>query len=62
MKAIERHIEEIKMYKAAIENTNSAYLKNDYSKKISRMINELKEYCYYRDYDLKAILKKVEKL
>lgn len=59
MKAIERHINEIKRYQEAIEKTDSNYLKNDYSKKISRMIKELREYCYYRDYDFTDVLRRL---
>lgn len=58
MKAIERHIEEIKQYKRAIDKTDSIYLKNDYYKKIDRMFKELKEYCKYRDYNFKSILQR----
>lgn len=57
MKALQRHIEEIMRYKQAIEKTNSAYLKNDYSKCIYEMKRELKEYCGYRGYNYKEIIK-----
>lgn len=60
MKAVERHIEEIKRYQEAMNKTDSAYLKNDYSKKINRMIKELREYCHYRNYNFKAILRRIE--
>lgn len=60
MKAVERHIEEIKRYQIAINKTDSAYLKNDYSKKINRMIKELREYCHYRNYNFKSILRRIE--
>lgn len=58
MNALERHIEEIKSYQEAIDRTDSVYLKNDYYKKINKMFNELKEYCLYRQYDFKEILRK----
>lgn len=60
MKAVERHIEEIKRYQDAITKTNSAYLKNDYAKRVNRMIKELREYCHYRKYNFKKIIKEVE--
>lgn len=56
MNALERHIEEIRNYKQAINKSNSAYLKNDYSKKIQRMKNELREYCKYRGFNYKEII------
>lgn len=59
MKAVERHIEEIKKYQKAIDRTDSIYLKLDYSKKINRMIKELREYCHYRNYNFKAILRRL---
>ena len=59
MKAIERHIEEIRQYKTAREKTDSRYLKNDYSKKINHMMKELREYCHYRNYNYKAILRRL---
>lgn len=60
MKAVERHIAEIKKYQQAIRKTKSAYLKNDYSKCISRLIQELHEYCKYRGYDFKKIIKQIK--
>lgn len=58
MQAVERQINEIKRLKAAIEKSNSVYLKNDYSKGIHRLKRELKQYCYFRGYNYKAILHK----
>jgi hypothetical protein len=57
MNAIERHIEEIIRYKQAIERTKSVYLKNDYSKCVRSLKKELKEYCSYRGYNYKEIVK-----
>lgn len=59
MKAVERQINEIKRYQQAIEKTKSAYLKNDYSRCISRLINELREYCTYRNYNFKVIARRL---
>lgn len=56
MNALERHIDEIKKYKKAIDKTDSIYLKNDYYKKIDRMFKELKEYCKYRGYNFNEII------
>lgn len=58
MNALERHINEMKVCKKAMMKTQSIYLKNDYAKKFHRMNKELKEYCFYRGYDYKEILKK----
>lgn len=58
MNALERHINEMRVCKKAMLKTDSMYLKNDFSKKFHRMNKELKEYCYYRGFDYKDILKK----
>lgn len=58
MNALERHIDEMKRYKQAIDKTKSICLKNDYYKKLGRMYKELKMYCMYREYDFKEIRKK----
>lgn len=60
MKALDRHIEEIKRLKQAVEKTDSNYLKNDYSKRISRMIKELREYCHYRGLNFKEMMRRLE--
>lgn len=59
MKAVERQLDEIRKYQKAMNKTNSCYLKNDYSKCISRLINELREYCKYRNYDFKEIIRRL---
>lgn len=56
MKQALKVVDEIKRMKAAIDNTNSAYLKNDYAKGIRRLQNELREYCGYRGYCFKEII------
>lgn len=58
MNALERHIEEIKRYKKALDKTESIYLRNDYYKKINKLFNELKEYCKYQNLNFRQIIKK----
>lgn len=60
MTPIDRHIQEIMRLKKVINETKSTYLKNDYSKRISQMIKELREYCDYRGYDFTNILKRID--
>lgn len=57
-KALEKHINEIIRLQTAIEKSNSRYLKNDYGKAVHRLKRELKEYCYLRKYNYKAIVRK----
>lgn len=57
MKAAQRQVAEINRLKTAMEKTNSNYLKNDYSKRIKTLTNELKEYCGYRGFDFKRVIK-----
>lgn len=59
MNAVNRQLEEIKRLKRAINKTKSQYIKNDYSKNIRKLQKELKEYCQYRGYNYKEIIKKV---
>lgn len=47
-KAEQEYLDEIGRLKTAIMKTESAYLKRDYSKRIKRMENELKEYRRFR--------------
>lgn len=60
MKAAREHIEEINRLYASIKKTNSQYLKNDYSKSIYRMLDELKEYCKYKGYSYKELTKLIK--
>ena len=60
MKAVERQIEEIERCKKIFNSTNSVYMKNDYAKAIRRLINELREYCKYRGYNFKEIIRKIK--
>ena len=53
MTPLEKHIDEIKRFKGAIAKSNSAYLKNDYSKHLSVLMRELKTYCNYRKLNIK---------
>lgn len=57
MKAAKRQVEEINRVKTAIEKTESAHLKNDYAKNINRLTAELREYCGYRGYDFRRVIK-----
>jgi len=47
-KAEQEYIEEIDRLKTAIAKTSSPYLKRDYSKRVKRMENELREYRRFR--------------
>ena len=44
----QRHIAEMERLKEAIKNTNSEYLKRDYSKQLKKMESELLEYRYWK--------------
>lgn len=59
MRAVNNQLEEIKRLKRAINKTKSQHLKNDYLKNIRKLQNELKEYCFYRGYNYKKIIKGV---
>lgn len=58
MNALEKHINEIKRVKGAIDKSNSTYLKNDYSKYLMFLMKELKAYCNYRKLNFKDIIRK----
>lgn len=60
MKQAQKVVEEINRMKGAIEKTNSAHLKNDYSKGIRTLTAELKEYCGYRKLDFNKIMRGVQ--
>lgn len=60
MKAVERQLEEIERCKKIFNSTNSVYMKNDYAKAIRRLTNELREYCKYRGYNFKKIIKRIK--
>ena len=47
------YLDEIKRMQQAIKKTKSYKLKNDYSKAIKRKKAELKEYCKYKNINLK---------
>lgn len=50
-------IDEIKRYYSSCLNSNSSYLKRDYEKKIKSLKRDLKEYCFYKNYNYKKICK-----
>ena len=56
MRAVVRQLEEIKRLEEAIQRSKSKHLKTDYSKRIARLKKELKEYCYYRGLNFRAII------
>lgn len=58
MKHIKVEINEIDRMKYAIKETKSICLKNDYKKKIAKIIEEIKEYCGYLGYDFESIKEK----
>ena len=58
MKAIERHLAEIKKYQSIVNESNNTYIINDYSKAIRRLKRELKTYCKFRGYDYNIIMKR----
>ena len=58
MKHIKVEINEIDRMKYAIKETKSICLKNDYKKKIAKLIEEIKEYCGYLGYDYESIKEK----
>lgn len=57
MKAVNKQVEEIKRLYGAINKTSSKHLKNDYTKNIKALKRDLKEYCSYKGYNYKEILK-----
>ena len=58
MKAANELIKEIKEHKEAIKASSSPYLIKDREKRIKRLERDLKEYCSYKGYDYKKIIKK----
>lgn len=58
MKHIKVEINEIDRMKYAIKETKSICLKNDYRKKIAKIVEEIKEYCGYLGYDYESIKEK----
>ena len=58
MKAVNKLIDEIKEHSNAIEVASSIYLKRDREKKIKSLKRDLKEYCSYKGYNYKQILKR----
>ena len=58
MKHIKVEINEIDRMKYAIKETKSVCLKNDYRKKIAKIVEEIKEYCGYLGYDYESIKEK----
>lgn len=58
MKHIKVEINEIDRMKYAIKETKSICLKNDYKKKIAKIVEEIKEYCGYLGYDYESIKEK----
>ena len=57
MKQALKVVEEIERLKGAIEKTNSAHLKNDYSKGIRKLTAELKEYCGYKKLNFNEVMR-----
>lgn len=57
MKAINNLVNEIKGHYKAITSTSSPYLIKDREKKIKSLKRDLKEYCFYKGYDYRAIEK-----
>ena len=57
MKAVERHVADIKRYKSIILKSNNPNVINDYSKAVVRLQRELKAYCKFRGLNYNKILK-----
>jgi hypothetical protein len=57
MTKINEQIEEIKRVKGVIKKTKSIYAKWDYTKYLNKLIEDLRLYCLYRNYDFKEIIK-----
>lgn len=51
-------VNKIKDLEKVINNTNSIYLKQDYRKQINRLKKDLKDYCFYKNYNYNDLLKK----
>lgn len=58
MKAVERHIEEIKKYQAIVNKSDNPYIITDYSKAICRLKRELKTYCKFKGFNYNNLMKK----
>ena len=56
MKQALKQIEEINRLQEAIQKTNSPKLRNDYSKAVRHKKAELREYCKYKNIDMKGII------
>ena len=56
MKAVMRHLEEIRRVEEALKKTDSPYLKQDYQKHLKRLKKDLREYCHYRGFNYKEII------
>lgn len=62
MKQALKVIEEINYYKEIVKKTNNIFIQKDYSKKIKELINDLKEYCFYKkDVDFKELMNLINK-
>ena len=57
MKAVEKHVADIKRYKSIILKSNNPHVIKDYSKAICRLQLELKAYCKFRGLNYNKILK-----
>ena len=51
-------VNKIKDLETAINKTTSIYLKQDYRKAINRLKKDLKDYCYFKNYNYSDLLKK----
>lgn len=51
-------VKKIKDLEKVINNTNSIYLKQDYRKQINRLKKDLKDYCFFKNYNYNDLLKK----
>lgn len=57
MESVKRQVDEIKRLQQIVNKSKSRFIKNDYTKRIIRLKNELKDYCDYRGYDYKKVRK-----
>ena len=51
-------VNKIKNLELAITKTTSNHLKQDYRKNINRLKKDLKDYCFYKNYNYCDLLKK----
>lgn len=56
MKQAKVLVDEINRKRAAMNNTNSIYLINDYSKSIRSDISELRDYCRFKGIEFRKVL------